>query len=319
MPSPSQDPTRPPGPLQREHKVLERIGKSLGATQFKVPAGELWFGDDAAVLHAPLRGEALVFCTDTAVDGVHADLAWLSPADLGYRAVAATLSDIAAMGGRPWRMVVTVSSTVVPVTEIMDGVIEASVEFDCPVVGGDVTASPVATVTVAAIGLVEEGSAVNRAGARSGDLLFITGPLGASAAGLRAVRAGRNDDLVEAHRRPLPRLSEGRIAASAGATAMIDISDGLGLDLDRLALASNVGARIASIPIARGATRDDAMAGGEDYELLFTAPDAAIVESTFIKAGLRSPLLIGRMTPDPAERLVEGRAFTPEGWNHDVS
>jgi thiamine-monophosphate kinase len=185
---------------------------------------------------------------------------------------------------------------------LYDGLSEAAAAYRCPIVGGDLTSGPTFVVTVAITGTVD-GEPVLRSGARPGDTLFVTGPLGGAAADLRAGIPGRTA-------RPAARVEEGCAARLAGATAMIDLSDGLALDLRRVAAASGVGAIVEDVPVADGATREDAMTGGDDYELLFAAPDAARVRDAF--AELRSPIPIGRVT-DGGEvvGLPEG------GWRHE--
>ena len=269
------------------------------------PPGEVWIGDDAAVLVPPPSG-VLLLAADTTVEGVHVDLAVTSLADMGWKALARNVSDIAAMGGRPRHAVCTV--TVPPgrgaaIAELYDGLADASAAFGCPIVGGDLTGGPVLVVTVAITGAVD-GDPVLRSGARAGDAVLVTGPLGGAAADLRAGIAGRTA-------RPVARIAEGECARRAGATAMIDLSDGLALDLRRLAAASGVGVVVEAVPAADGATEDDAMTGGDDYELVFTAPDPEGVARAFRDAGLRAPVVIGRCT-DGGEvvGLPEG------GWQH---
>jgi thiamine-monophosphate kinase len=186
--------------------------------------------------------------------------------------------------------------------QLYDGLVEASAAYGCPIVGGDLTSGPVLVVTVAITGTVD-GEPVLRSGARPGDTVFVTGPLGGAAADLRAGIAGRTA-------RPLARVAEGNAARLAGASAMIDLSDGLALDLRRVASASGAGVVVDDVPVADGATREDAMTGGDDYELVFTAPDPARVTGMF--AGLREPVVIGRVTDgDDVVGLPGG------GWRHE--
>lgn len=269
------------------------------------PGGEVWIGDDAAVLRGPAG--PLLLAADTMVEGVHADLSITTVADMGWKALVRNVSDIAAMGGRPLHAVVTV--TVPPgrggdLEPLYDGLADASAAYACPVVGGDLTSGPAFVVTVAITGTVD-GDPVLRSGARPGDTLFVTGPLGGAVADLHAGIAGRMA-------RPLARVDEGAAARLAGATAMIDLSDGLALDLRRVAAASGVGAVVDDVPVADCATRDDAMTGGDDYELLFTAPDAVRVREQFSAAGLREPVVIGRCTDDG-----EVRGIPEGGWRHE--
>jgi thiamine-monophosphate kinase len=167
---------------------------------------------------------------------------------------------------------------------------------------------------------------VLRSGARPGDHLFVTGPLGSSAAGLEVLRAGADaagfEDLILAHRRPRARLAEGAAARAAGATAMIDVSDGLASDLRHLAAASGVGVVVEKVPVAVGVSRvsDEpellALGGGEDYELVFAAPDRDRVATVFVELGLGLPLEIGFCTADPSERRLRDGALPDVGWEH---
>ena len=243
------------------------------------PPGETWIGDDAAVLPG-----GLLLAIDSVVKGVHFgdDLK-----AAGWRVVARNVSDIAAMGGEPRHLVVAVAGRV-DLDALYAGILAAAEEYGCPVVGGDLTAAPEVVITAAITGHVD-GPPVLRSGARPGDVIHVTGPLGHGAA----------SDYQE---RPRARVAEGRAARIAGATAMIDVSDGLGLDLRRLALASGIGVRLEQIPVANGATEAQAMAGGEDYELVFTAPAHAPVE------GIR----IGVCTDDPT-KLPDAA-----GWVHQL-
>lgn len=268
----------------------------------------------------------LLLAADAVVEGVHADPGLTDLADLGWRALAACASDVAAMGGRPSAALVTV--TVPPdrdggrlLDQLYDGIEAASAALGCPVVGGDLTAGPGLVVAVAVTGTLDGGSEgpVLRSGARPGDTLLVTAALGAAAAGLRLLRAGTPElgpALVVAHRRPVARVAEGRAARTGGATAMIDLSDGLAADLRGLAAASGVGVVVDEVPVAAGATAEEALVGGDDHELLVAAPDPAAVAASFAAAGLAQPVPIGRCTGDPAEvRLGDGDL--PEGgWEH---
>jgi thiamine-monophosphate kinase len=168
-------------------------------------------------------------------------------------------------------------------------------------VGGELSTAPAIVVTVTVVGHMPTGAgAVLRSGAAPGEAIFVTGTLGGAAAGLRKLREGAGhpdpDGVVDRHRRPLARLEEGAAARVAGATAMIDISDGTAADLRRVAEASGIGVRIDSVPVHEGATEHDALCGGDDYELLFTARDAGRVREVFASCGLRAPFEIGRST-----------------------
>lgn len=301
---------------------------ALEARLPKPPPGERWLGDDMAVVHCP-DAPWLLLSADAVVAGVHADLALTTVADLGWKAVVANLSDVAAMGGRPGYALVTVAGPAgTDLDGLYDGITAAADTYRCPVVGGDLSSAPVLVVTVAVTATVD-GVAVSRDGARPGDGIWLTGPLGASAAGLRLLRAGapaepdRADDLDRvttaaalraAHARPVPRLAEGTAARIAGASAMIDVSDGLAADLGHIADASGVGYELGSVPVAAGATLEEAVGGGEDYQLVFCAPDDVAVGDAF--AGLEPPTRIGTVVADRARRTLQGRPLRVAGWEH---
>ena len=317
MDSPKRDAVPPPGPIRRELSIVDRIGERLGRARFCDPGAERWFGDDAAVL-VPPPGVDVVLCTDAAVEGVHADMEHLDAFDLGWRAVAATVSDLAAMGADPWRLVLSVSTHAgVDVDQVVAGAVAAAEAAGCPIVGGDVTSSPTCVVVAAATGLVPTGQAVGRDGANAGDVLFVTGPLGGSAAGLRLLRARRSGSAVDRHRRPRPLLVAGRLAREAGASAMIDVSDGLGLDLARLAKASGVGVALEVVPVAAGATHEEALGGGEDYELVVSTPDPDGLRRALARGGCPEPIEIGVVTVGP-ERTLLGSPLDDAGFAHDV-
>jgi thiamine-monophosphate kinase len=294
---------------------LERIAAIVGRRT--TPANEVHVGDDAAVL-APVPGETLI-STDAAVWGVHLDNELFPLEDLGFKAVAAAVSDLAAMGARPRAAVVAVAAP--PGTDLEElhrGIADAAGVTQCQVVGGDLTEARDVVVAVTVLGECPSRGAVLRSGARAGDELLVTGPLGRAAAGLRRRRGGASldDELVVAHRRPWPRIDEGVAARSAGASAMMDLSDGLALDLNRLADASGVGFELDVVPVADGAGADEALAGGEDYELLIATGDAARLRMIFLDRRLREPITIGRVVADRSTRTLRGEVLAPRGWQH---
>ena len=279
------------------------------------PHGQVWIGDDAAVVPSP-EGGVLLLAADSVVAGVHADLSLTTIADLGWKAVAACLSDIGAMGGEPrWALVTVAGPVDTRLDSLYSGISEAAEEFGCPVVGGDLSSAPALVVTVAVTGHCA-GSPVRRSGASPGDEVWVTGPLGGSAAGLRVLRAGGDPAgaLARSHARPVPRLTEGRAAARAGATAMIDVSDGLAADLGHIAAASGVGISLHEIPAAEGATRQEALCGGEDFELVFCLPPGAGVREAF--GSLRQPVRIGVCTAGHSGVRLAGADLDVKGWEH---
>ena len=303
--------------MRREDAVLERIAAIVGRRN--IPPGEVHVGDDAAVL-LPVVGETLI-STDVAVLGVHLDPALFPLEDLGFKAVASAVSDLAAMGGRPRAAVVAVASP--PGTDLEElhrGIADAAAMTNCPIVGGDLTRATDVSVAVTVIGETPGRGSVLRSGAQPGDTILVTGPLGRSSAGLRRRRAGAplDDPLVVAHRRPWPRLAEGIAARHAGVNAMMDLSDGLGLDLHRLANASRVGFVLSDVPIADGATEEEALGGGEDYELVMTTKDPARLQAIFFSRGLRAPIEIGLIVKEVSKRTWRDRPLAPTGWQHQL-
>ena len=298
-----------------EDELLEAIRRVLSGSGPEVRVGP---GDDAAVL-APLAGE-LVVTTDAMVEGVHFDTGLTSARDLGYKAVVVNVSDIAAMAASPRAAVCALTLPrevdAAWTMELFGGMREACDEHALWLVGGDLSHGPVISVTVTVTGEVAPGRAVRRDGAKPGDLLVVTGALGAAAAGLRAARAGdvSHPELLRAHFRPVARVGEAHVLARHGATAMIDVSDGLGLDLSRLCAASEVGARmlLADVPVA----------GGEDYELLATLPPEGLEPA---RGELRETFgvaltAIGEVVEGLALVAVDAdgdeRPLEPEGWDH---
>ncbi|MDQ1609186.1 MAG: thiamine-monophosphate kinase [Microbacteriaceae bacterium] len=284
-------------------------------------------GDDAAVLAAP--DGRYVVTTDMMIHGPDFRWAWSQPRDLGWKAAVTNLADVAAMGARPTALVVAIAAPkATPVAHLesfADGMRDACHELapGCGVVGGDLSVSDTFTIAVTAFGDLEGRPAVLRSGARPGDVVAVSGPLGAAAAGLRmlfeqAVDASGEPDahlaasirsahpaVVEAQLRPRPPLADGIAAAIAGATAMLDLSDGLALDARRVAEASGV-----AIDLEASALGDDrvlALGGGEDHSLFATFP-----AGTALPAGFRR---IGRVV-EGVGLLVDGEPYTAEsGWD----
>jgi thiamine-monophosphate kinase len=266
-----------------ERALLDEICRLLPATA-RVPLGP---GDDAAVLSAFRRP---VLCTiDAQVEHVHFERAWLEPRALGRRAFEVSASDVAAMGGRPVAALLAIAARPdFPVSDlraIIAGASAAARAGGAAIAGGNLAAARALSITVAVIGEAP-ARPVRRDGARPGDRLFVTGELGGAALGLRLLKRPRSirngARAVWRWRHPVARVRAGlALARGRLATAMIDVSDGLLIDLGRVCEASETGAviRAASLPIAPAlralparTARRLALAGGEDYELLFTVP-----------------------------------------------
>jgi len=272
-------------PHGRELSLIQAFERTTEARGGRVVR---WIGDDAAVVRA--RPFA-VTSIDSIADGVHFELATHSPADVGWKALAQALSDLAAMGAEAGEAYVSLALPAElddgAVVDLVGGMEELAAATGTTIAGGDLIASPALVVTVAVTGWAgDEAEIVGRDGASPSDLVGVTGDLGASAAGLLALRgdAPADEALVRRHRRPEPRLEAGRALAAAGASAMIDLSDGLATDGEHVARLSGVELRLslAELPLApgvaeaaRAAGRDPlelAATGGDDYELLFSIP-----------------------------------------------
>ena len=307
-----------------EAGIIELVRRELGKGRGRVLTGP---GDDCAVIHAGPGRPVLLFTTDTMVQGTHFRLEWASHYQVGWKAVAAAVSDIGAMGGKPLAAVAAVGLTgrekPVSLREMARGMAAAGELLDCPVAGGDTVSSPKAlTVTVSVIGEAPQDAVVLRKGARPGDLIMMVGTAGASAAGLEVLRRKGKTGLTAAERRlvrchlaPEPPVAAGRAAAAAGGvTAMMDLSDGLAADLPRLCARSSVGARVhaTDLPVHRDTARvckklrldplDTALRGGEDYGLLLTADPARpeTIENLIAALGAATDLpitVIGEIVP----------------------
>jgi thiamine-monophosphate kinase len=257
-----------------ELELIAAIQAALGPQPPRVLTGP---GDDASVVRADA---VLATSIDTVVEGVHFSLATHSPADVGHKALATALSDIAAMGAGPGEAYVALvmPPDFLEALELVGAMRDLAARHGVALAGGDVVSGPVLAVTVTVTGW--SGAAdrlVLRSGARPGDLLGVTGELGGSGAGLKLLNAGEStpENLIQRHRRPEPLLATGLALAAAGVTAMIDVSDGMATDAGHLARASDVSLeiRLADIPLAAGVeSAEFAATAGDDYELLFTAP-----------------------------------------------
>jgi thiamine-monophosphate kinase len=246
-------------------------------------------GDDAAVLAAP--DGRFVVTTDMMIHGPDFRLAWSTPHDLGWKAAASNLADVAAMGAVPTGLVVAIAAPTDTPVSVLEGIADglrdgcARMAPGCGVVGGDLSVSATLTIAVTAFGDLEGRAPVLRSGARPGDVVAVSGVLGAAASGLRllfadgvengepssvaaaALRAA-HPALIEAQLAPTPPIANGPVAARAGATAMIDLSDGLTLDARRIASASGVSIDLRAESVGSRAALD----GGEDHSLLATFP-----------------------------------------------
>jgi thiamine-monophosphate kinase len=309
----------------------------------------LGIGDDCALL-TPRRGEELAVTTDLSIDGRHFRLNWHQPEAVGHRVLARGLSDLAAMGARPVAAFLSLgiprsltaiaagrrAGTRTWVQRFLDGFLALAEAFNTPLAGGDLAESPVAVADIVLIGAVPRGRALLRSNAKPGDLLYVTGALGGAAAGLArlaqlASPAGPNppriskrlEELLAPHIYPQPRITQGLwLQRRRLASAALDLSDGLSTDLAHLCQESGVAAEVdaAALPIRPAATMEQALHGGEDYELLFTTPPAARLPRAIAGVPVTR---IGRILKPRAGRptmaliLPQGtQPLEPRGWEH---
>ncbi len=298
-------------------------------------------GDDAAVWQ-PSRSHRSVVTTDALVEGVHFRLATMSLHDAGWRAMASNLSDLAAMGSRPVLATVALGipkgGEASQVLELYRGMLAVASANGCVLAGGDVTRTPAWFVSITAVGEVRPDSLKGRGGARRGDVVAVTGALGASRAGLHladnvSMLSGElQDEALQAHRRPQPRVPEGRfLSASRHVHAMMDVSDGLSTDLVRMCERSGCAALVEDVPVAESAIamakargedpQSYALAGGEEYELLVAVDRRAFgyLSSRFEKRFGRPLYAVGRMREGRglfARKGEREESIVPTGWDH---
>lgn len=270
-------------------------------------------GDDCAILR-PRSNEDLVFTTDFLLEGRHFELATHTAADIGHKALARSLSDLAAMGSEP--VFCLVSLAIPPALTahwlkgFYRGFLALASRYRITLAGGDLARFDKVLVDVMCCGRVPRGKALTRSGARPGDSIYVTGELGASAHGFST----RRGPSWSRHLRPEPRIGAGISLRRLRASACMDLSDGLSLDLARLCREAQVSADITAIPVARGAILSEALHGGEDYELLFTAPPKKKVPA---RLGSLPVTRIGIITlGNPGRVRLDGHPLDAKGFDH---
>jgi thiamine-monophosphate kinase len=304
-----------------EFGLIARVTARLGGG----PASLLGPGDDAAVVAAP--DGRVVVSTDVLVEGRHFRRDWSSARDVGHRAAAANLADIAAMGALPTALLVALCAPgeleVRWAEELAEGLAAEAAFAGASIVGGDMSASPTLTVAVTALGNLDGAAPVLRSGARPGDVVALAGRIGYAAAGYTVLSRGFRSPklLVEAHRRPQVPYAAGPAASRLGATAMIDVSDGLLADLGHVAAASRVGIDIGKDAIVVPAPMADAATalGADPYAWLLAGGDDHALAATF-PAGTALPedwVVIGAVV-DGGGVTVDGQPYTggAAGWDH---
>jgi len=331
-------PQSAPGERTLIHRIRGRAGL------LDAPGLTLGIGDDCALL-AVRSGEELAVTTDLSIAGRHFRLDWHPPEVVGHRTLARGLSDLGAMGARPLaaflslglpqELTKTKGRQKAWVDRFFDGFLALAEAYETPLAGGDLAQAPLAVADIVLVGAVSRGRALQRSGARAGDLLYVTGRVGGAAAGLDQLEelAGRGmghakisrgmRERLAAHLFPEPRIAQGLwLQRRRLATAAIDLSDGLSTDLAHLCDASGLAAEVDAplLPIHFAANLEQALHGGEDYELLFTAP-----------AKIRIPRSIAGVTVTKVGRMVRRRRgqamvtlhtcdgvepLEPRGWEH---
>jgi thiamine-monophosphate kinase len=323
------------------------------AAQASSSAVRLGIGDDCALLR--LRpGEEVAVTTDLSIAGRHFRLDWHPPASVGHRALARGLSDLAAMGARPLAAFLSLGLprelAKAPgrgrswLSRFYDGLLALADFHKTPLAGGDLAESPVAIADIVLIGAVPRGRALLRSGAQPGDLLYVTGSLGGASAGLAclaelAKSVGQVQPqsthrpllkippkfapLLDPHLYPQPRLAQGRwLQRRRLASAAIDLSDGLSTDLAHLCTESGVAAEVdaALLPLSPGASLEQALHGGEDYELLFTAPPSVRLPQSIAGVSVtRIGRILGPRAHRPQIALLTPKGQQPlirKGWEH---
>ena len=295
----------------RELELVERIRRGGAVRGRDVRVG---IGDDCAVLRVR-AGEEMVVTTDFLIEGRHFRRDWHTAESAGWRCLARGLSDVAAMGGRP---VAAFLSLALPkgfevgwVDGFLGGFRELGARYGVELAGGDTAESSAGVVAdVVVVGAVKRGGALLRSGARVGDAVYVTGRLGGSAAELERMAAGEREGRGP-QTFPEPRVEVGlALARRRGVSACMDLSDGISSDVRRLCEASGVGVELDRVPVAEGATEEQALDGGEDYELLFTAVGRVPKSMAGVQVTRVGTVVAGTGVRFRGEELVGG------GWEH---
>jgi thiamine-monophosphate kinase len=320
-------------PFRNEADFVEWIQRKGSR---RVAGLSLGIGDDAALIKAP-PGQELILTTDMSIENVHFDRGFHPPRAIGHRALARSISDIAAMGGTPryalLSLAVSKSTSREWLSGFFAGLFALARKFSVAIIGGDTArVSGATSIDVILVGVVPDGVAVRRAGAREGDHIFVSGRLGLSALGLRLLATGASGQTpaertaIRAHLYPQPQCALGKfLSKNRLASAMMDISDGLSTDLKRLCEASGAGAILSGPKIPAPSVSDSsdaldlALHGGEDYQLLFTVPQAK-ASAIPRRFGSLPLTCIGQMTKHRALRIttIDGstQPLQSKGFDH---
>jgi thiamine-monophosphate kinase len=314
-----------------EFGLIDALRRVLSPKVVAGPGLRLGIGDDAAIW-SPAAGESIVITTDSLVEGVHFRLDWTDWRSLGHKSLAVNLSDLAAMGANPRIALISLALTgdekVADLEDLYRGIDALAAPYGVLIAGGDIVSSPEGVaIHVTALGETRSGRTLHRSGAQIGDLVCVSGTIGASAAGYHLLREGEEGPragattaglLIAAHLRPKPRIALGKVLLESGATSAMDLSDGLFGDLPKMLDMSGVGAviELSKLPVAPAIRAlfpdewiDFVTRGGEDYELLFTLPPESFeqvrVEAEGIEATITAIGEIIERGVGPSIRVIE--------------
>ncbi len=305
-----------------ERKLIQRVRSLAQAHEGQLRTLVTGIGDDCAILR-PRTGHELLITTDFSLEGIHFRREWHPPESVGHRCLTRGLSDIAAMGGEPIAVFLSLALPAdLPqswVDRFVKGLLKLAAEHHVPLAGGDTGQSPGGVLAdIMVLGSVPRGKALLRSGARPGDRVYVTGTLGMGAATVRGLYAGEKvrPAYAKPYFYPRPRLEIGRKLRGL-ASAAIDISDGLSTDLSHLCEESDVGAVIyaSNIPVSKSANQNDALTGGDDYELLFTSSE--VIPGQIAGVAITE---IGEIVDRQGMWIQDSRGNTrqlrPSGWEH---
>lgn len=322
-----------------EFNLIKRVSAGIGRVHRPVIAG---IGDDTAVLTSP-TGKLLLMTTDMLVENVHFRLDTATAFQIGWKSLAVNISDIAAMGGEPTYAFVSIGlprqTDVEFVDELYSGMREIAGIYCVDIIGGDTVSSPQVIINISLMGESDAGKCILRSGAKTGDIIGVTGDLGGSSAGLDILTSKLPIEGTEKHLMPVPRVNEGRMLALSGyVNSMIDVSDGLSSEVNHICEQSGTGARLymKNIPLSHNVRQvaectgrdpyDYALYGGEDYELLFTCqPDGFQVLADEMLKVFGTPLTcIGRIVNASESVIITDLSgndleLKPCGYNHFTS
>jgi thiamine-monophosphate kinase len=303
-----------------ERKLIERIRSLAAQGKLRPGAVVTGIGDDCAVLR-PVGNRDILVTTDFSLEGVHFRREWHPAESVGHRCLTRGLSDIAAMGGDPFAVFLSLALPVgLPqrwVDGFYKGLLRLAERHGATLAGGDTAQSPGGVLAdIMVVGSVPRGKALLRSGAKPGDKVYVTGKLGLGGATVRRLYAGERVRPVGAYFYPEPRVKVGR-SLRRSASAAIDISDGLSTDLSHICEEGGVGAVIysGSVPIAAGATLEDALRGGDDYELLFTSSTRVPSESAGVAVSEIGEI-VNRRGMWIQDEQGRSKGLKAQGWEH---